>query len=1060
MGTLTDITSRAINKNMRAGGSPMLTPKGSPYQSENGTKSNFMTPTMASAKKANAASVSKEHVRSSTPNSVGVEKAVTGKWMTSAVRRVGLRRVGGDGTPRSKKEGSKHASNSVLTFPDKLSVSQEQMRTPPSSLSNKPLPSPPIAQIKSDHLEEPRSLIDASEKPLRRTSPKSSQNGEDWPVLFPQKPTSPDAIREMSQSAPLKPTYNASQDHERYPLLRGSNSMATDFQQKSLTKVPSTHKIRRKEPSTSSLRREQAEANHSYTQLNDDGDQAVDQALTKMKGPEADIKADPYLSARAAAVEKASAEVKSIKEPRQTRTSSLRARISAGQVIKDSPNKVLGFTDFTVEKVLSSKASSEEMRAGVSFRAKPSSSFSKAFGKKPSRESLGGSRAPAQFVAGSRRPTGRRPSSRNSLRNDSRAPSPAFPEPSRPAPLAPKTKTDNTTRRSSIPIPHNTPSVIASKANSEHSSDNHPIEVKSAKVETGFHDESGVSSDERIDVPEERKRDASYIDHLDVKPALESIEESPKSTFRSKRLSSNHARLGPTLKVSSSANRLIMGTGEPNKENRPLIKRKSKDLFRAAVTNEYRNVTKNNISTSGQNTTSNRPLSSQGFPENRPGGESHDNEHKIKRIRSIDMGNVFSLATSELEISAVNAEEKEKEKYKDSSAVEEPFSEAVGQRSSLLEKSGEQKLAGSELAGHISPVSVVSPVKGNATPMSDTIPVVPAFLPKTLQEHVSKNELSETAASKAGHSALDIKIDVQADSSHQSSPTTPQSGPHSNGSAASSGFPPRSSSRMQHPDHTISGSTKRSSPSPTDQSAAQSQEAVLPTHSAKAVSDGDKDVAHPSKIGSRAPYDEISSQTILADKRDSTAQESTKSQASMSKGLMSNFRGLFHKRASDNSETSITRSVKKGGKRINVTAHGSPSPSMSNIHPIHRPTQASLNRAGANTHRRGSHGITSFAPSTPSFASPVPSEVSTTTNLAMQIIESARRESSSPKKERLLELGQLLVNTITQAHDAEKAMEEARQAARKAEVAHALCKRSVSDVAGMVREWRGEINRI
>lgn len=71
-----------------------------------------MTPTMASAKKAT-------HNRTSTPTSMSIEKAVTGKWMTSAVRRVGLRRIGGDGTPRSKKEGPKHFHNAV-TFPDKV----------------------------------------------------------------------------------------------------------------------------------------------------------------------------------------------------------------------------------------------------------------------------------------------------------------------------------------------------------------------------------------------------------------------------------------------------------------------------------------------------------------------------------------------------------------------------------------------------------------------------------------------------------------------------------------------------------------------------------------------------------------------------------------------------------------------------------------------------------------------------------------------------------------------------------------------------------------------------
>jgi hypothetical protein len=77
----------------------------------------------------------------------------------------------------------------------------------------------------------------------------------------------------------------------------------------------------------------------------------------------------------------------------------------------------------------------------------------------------------------------------------------------------------------------------------------------------------------------------------------------------------------------------------------------------------------------------------------------------------------------------------------------------------------------------------------------------------------------------------------------------------------------------------------------------------------------------------------------------------------------------------------------------------------------------------------------------------------------MQILESARKERSSPKKERLLELGKIMVDAITQARDAEKAMEEAKQAARKAEVAHALCRKSVGDISALVVAWRDEMAR-
>ena len=118
MGTLTDITSTARNKQLRSIDSPMQAPKNAPSQPEGNGKGNFMSPTMASSKRTNASIACKEGPRTSTPTSVKLEKASTAKWMNSAARRVGLRRVG-DGTPRSKKEGLKNSATAV-TFPDKV----------------------------------------------------------------------------------------------------------------------------------------------------------------------------------------------------------------------------------------------------------------------------------------------------------------------------------------------------------------------------------------------------------------------------------------------------------------------------------------------------------------------------------------------------------------------------------------------------------------------------------------------------------------------------------------------------------------------------------------------------------------------------------------------------------------------------------------------------------------------------------------------------------------------------------------------------------------------------
>lgn len=73
----------------------------------------------------------------------------------------------------------------------------------------------------------------------------------------------------------------------------------------------------------------------------------------------------------------------------------------------------------------------------------------------------------------------------------------------------------------------------------------------------------------------------------------------------------------------------------------------------------------------------------------------------------------------------------------------------------------------------------------------------------------------------------------------------------------------------------------------------------------------------------------------------------------------------------------------------------------------------------------------------------------------MQILDSARKERSSPQKEKLLELGKIMVDAITQARDAEKAVEEARQALRKAEAARWGCVRALGEVGRLVEGFRG-----
>src|SRR5271155_3537372 len=69
------------------------------------------------------------------------------------------------------------------------------------SSPDKPLPSLPVATVRPRSPIVRRSLIDASEKPLRKSlSPSPGVKAhEGWPAILPSQPTSPDAPRTFAE---------------------------------------------------------------------------------------------------------------------------------------------------------------------------------------------------------------------------------------------------------------------------------------------------------------------------------------------------------------------------------------------------------------------------------------------------------------------------------------------------------------------------------------------------------------------------------------------------------------------------------------------------------------------------------------------------------------------------------------------------------------------------------------------------------------------------------------------------------------------------------------------
>ena len=274
---------------------------------------------------------------------------------------------------------------------------------------------------------------------------------------------------------------------------------------------------------------------------------------------------------------------------------------------------------------------------------------------------------------------------------------------------------------------------------------------------------------------------------------------------------------------------------------------------------------------------------------------------------------------------------------------------------------------------------------------------------------------------------------------------TPMTPKHSTTAAVnthSSSLPPRSSSRTTHPDfinkHSPTSPLSNKEHVPKEFTDRQNRLGSLRGHATSQIDPAEQPVSNRNSV------------------RTSIARESNKTQGSISKGMISNIKGLFHKRSSDDPFASSHKNGKKNKhSKISITSNGSPFPPISEVHPIHRPTLSSIRRTNATPKA----SLSQMRSPTPSINSPAPSELATTTTMAMQLLESARKERNSPKKERLLELGKILVDAITQARDAEKALEEAKHATRKAEVSYALCKKSVSDVKKVVEEWRDEMEK-
>ena len=989
--------------------------------------------------------------------------------------------------------------------------------------SEKPLPSPPLAQlVTGSPVKEARCLLDASEKPLRRSPPGNPHQEEEWPVLFPEKPTTTATLRGIhSLDSPIPMLMSTSHDKERYPALANVEDRSAKIEHNPIKKSSSVQSIQRKPVPTNGYSENPivllSQHNPDVQGASTAGDTCHYSSASGASMITSDSRPLPDLSASAAAVEKSAQGSKKFPEPRPTRTSSLRARLSAGNLVTNT--KVVGFTDFTTIREDSGKTEQGALRLPEDSRSRSKRpAVSAAQAKKSSIGPVRANRAPAKFVAGSRRPTApQRPNSRGSLRGDAHAPNSTSGSrpPSRSAPDLPASAANKLEvaegqkeqvepavpeqRRSSIPVFRGAvPSIVDHGEEETAIIKLTPTAAAESKHTLGngfdiFENRNKVKTDARaasvvLDASSKRMYDQESLPKgkkAEEIPALEAITESPQSSYQTKRLSMASPDHGPTLRISPSAERFIMGEDLNKKNPHGLKNKQSKDLRRAVVTNELHKTTKPAELSPESSKHDERSHSSASLLQSASRAYIVEDEVEQKKENSINCSGPTSRLNADFPTrnntkSSSNDDpffDVQSHLYYHGNATTEVCPADAGVGADVEIPKNAQRTVTVDEDSWISPM----PTQVSRTRLSDAMPVTPAFLPVSMQEHVSQPDCMQQDHSVPADSLVDLTRTIQrAQSSLEGKLNgaitpkellfTPEHHGQGRPSTSPGDFPPRSSSRARAPDYTVNASANSSPVSPSDAGKHLSREFRT----------------RQNKLGEEFGWgSEQLDFTNPNAKRESIARESNKSQGSYSKGVLSNFRGLFHKRSGNTPELrSSVKSTKKGKGRVSITSNGSPFPPISEVHPIHRPTLASTSKSRAattiseNTPRRpfdspNRNNTTSrHTPrrsfespnrknttnnATPAFQSPSPTEISTTTSLAMQILDSARRETSSPRKGRLLELGKIMVDAITQARDAEKAMEEAKQAARKAEVAYVLCKKSVRDVAKCVEEWGNDI---
>ncbi|MCJ1248702.1 hypothetical protein MMC30_005921 [Trapelia coarctata] len=849
-------------------------------------------------------------------------------------------------------------------------------RIPVAILGTKPLPSekalpmPPSFQLSP--LRESRALIDAAEIPLKR-SPRDRPNSmEDWPALSPQKPSNSLAL--VGSNAPYADVKTSLAHEEGIPVTANSSNSFGEHLAHNMSVVMDTVSRPSSIPKLTHTKSRQSTC-HTMT---------FNEFMLQMteihpETAEAELKSRIKHRGKATEVGNFANTSTDLTLSRQTRAPNVQA-LRCSFEPDDPHEKALDFMSASNDlHNMTDDMTTDWSGSGIRARSGLPTPVGRIAGsRRPVRKSQGETQGSMKAMSGAKQPHDKPTSNPGVTQHKGYTSKEAM------ADTKAQGQLESAMNSNAMELPTSTPQPVRAanglrlvEGETSLLTFGRSQPIPRDEISTGVRSTSGKMS--RTDLP-------------------------PLSPYITRRLSTASPEFGPTLRVSSSAERVIMG--DENHKHRTIRRvpvpapkeahKARRDHPRTTILNEDRTF----------------PFSGQSFRTKhesriaRPSSEARKMRTASEDARSSvpkehpnqDMRSVKAISAGSRGTTLSTGEDPF---FDAQTHVEDTITVNSHPESSKLEPQALPQTAGFEGSNSMYPAVE----QAENFQRASVIPVHHDLPATTSHEHTG-NPAATNSLAIGAHDNLHKESEETASDFETAS--------HSDQDLAitqSGSFPPRSSSRT-----------------PAKESTHKNSSSMLPALE-PVIS---RDISTESVVPQNSPNKDAKSDR----KRASFAQPSTKSR------VLSGVRGLFHK-----------------GKKVTVAENGSPMPPVAEAHPAHRPTVASENRRAANIRAPMAAPVALRAPV---MATPAPEatqvqsglgnvEIDDVATLVRQVLHMAHTTPPGPEKDRLLATGRTMFGAFTLACDAEMAREAANQSIRRAEIAYAQCMQSIMEMAECVR---------